>query len=135
MNRKNQGGLPKTLYVLQSATIQDLSLSHETGSNSQNSPSQKRELLDINFIFLAGPIFPLAATPPDSPAMTAVVIFPVAIGNTTLPLQIRGQHWLTSPLWEVMAGPSLALGVRCHPPALGPSSSKKKSSFVLKPQS
>ena len=61
---------------------------------------------------------------------------PRAMGSITLPLQTGGQHWLTSSLRKAIAAPSLALGVRCQPPALEPSPSKKKeSSFVLRPQS
>lgn len=125
-----------TVYVLQSTTIEDISLSGETGSNSQKSTSHKRKLFDIDFIFLAGPRFPLKGTSPDSPATTAVLIFPAAVGSTTLSLQIRGQHWLTFSLLKITAAPPLAFGVSSQPTALGPSSSKKKkNSFVLKPQS
>lgn len=102
--------------VLQAGTIQDVSLCSETASHSQNS---HRKLPGIDFIFLVGPSFPLGVTCPDSPVPMAVVIFPKAMGSTTLSLQIRGQHWLTFPLWEVMAAPSLALGDRHQTPPLG----------------
>lgn len=60
----------------------------------------------------------------------AVVIFPAATGSMSLPLQTRGHHWLAFPLRDVMAAPSLMLGVRCQHQLLGQAPRERKRAHL-----
>lgn len=115
--------------VLHSATTQDLSQS-ETRSSSHNSPSHERKLPDITFVFLAGLHVPLRASSPESPAVTAVVIFPAPMGSSALlPLQTK----LRLPTMRSHVSPSIGIWGQV-PADTGSSSKIEKNSFILNPQ-
>lgn len=117
---KKQGVLPKGLCVFCTLQPPKISLSCEARSSSHNSQNHEEKLPDITFV-------PLRASSPQSPAVTAVVIFLHPWGAQPSHCQPE----LTLPIMGSSVSPTA--GFWGQVPTTS-SSKIEKNSFILKPQ-